>query len=148
MLRCATGNFGVVEYDAASVIVFTRGLPGFESESLFVPLEPEISKPVRYLQSLVTPGLCFITLPVRLVDPAYELRISDEDLALIGVERGEIESLECLAMVSTAEDHPSVNLLGPLVINPGTRQAVQAVRDDTRYSVRHPLGGATGESRC
>ena len=65
MRRGASKNFGIVECEAGFVITFPRGLPGFESETLFVSVERESSKPVLFLQSLVTPQLCFITLPVE-----------------------------------------------------------------------------------
>lgn len=139
MLRCASKNFGIVEYETNAVITFPLGLPGFESETLFVAIEREASKPVLFLQSLVTPQLCFITMPVELIEPAYELRVSEEDLELIGATSGMSASLRCLTVVCTGHHRPTANLLGPVVINLETHQAVQAVRDDARYAVQHPL---------
>ena len=129
----------MVEYEAGSVITFPHGMPGFESETLFVPIEREASKPVLFLQSLVTPKLCFITLPVESIEPGYDLRVSEEDLELIGATGGMSASLRCLAVVCTGHPRPTANLLGPVVINLETHQAVQAVRDDARYAVQHPL---------
>ncbi len=148
MLRCASKNFGIVEYEAGSVITFPRGLPGFESETLFVPVERDGSKPVLFLQSLVTPQLCFITLPIESVEPAYELKVSEEDLQLIGAADGMQASLRCLAVVCTGHGRPTANLLGPVVINQETHQAVQAVRDDARYAVQHPLFSEPEAGEC
>jgi flagellar assembly factor FliW len=45
-------------------------------------------------------------------------------------------------------------LLAPVVVNLGTRVAVQAVRADTTYSHRHPIAslqapsGVSGEALC
>lgn len=139
MLRYASKNFGIVEYDTRLVITFPRGLPGFESETLFVPVERESSKPVLFLQSLITPELFFITLPVELIEPAYQLQVSEEDLQVIGATADMLAFLRCLAVVCTGHGRPTANLLGPVVINKNTQQAVQAVRDDARYSVQHPL---------
>ena len=148
MLRCASKNFGIVEYDAGSVITFPRGLPGFESETLFVPVEREGSKPVLFLQSVVTPHLCFITLPVESIEPAYELRVSEEDLQVIGATSGTPASLRCIAIVCTGHGRPTANLLGPVVINQETHQAVQSVRDDARYAVQHPLFPESEAGEC
>lgn len=148
MLRCASKNFGIVEYEASSVITFPRGLPGFESETLFVPVEREGSRPVLFLQSLVTPQLCFITLPVESIEPAYQLRVSEEDLRVIGASEGMSASLHCLAVVCTGHGRPTANLLGPVVINQDTHQAVQAVRDDARYAVQHPLFPESEAGEC
>ena len=148
MQLCKSSNFGEVEYDDGAVIAFPRGLPGFESEKQFVPVEREATKPLLFLQSVTTPELCFITIPVQSVDPEYRLRISEEDLTLLGAASGTTESLRCLAVVCTAEDRVTANMLGPVVINLETRQGVQAIRDDARYSVWHPLFPATGVREC
>jgi len=148
MMRCESENFGVVEYDSSAVIAFPQGLPGFESERLFIPVEREGSSPLLFLQSVITPKLCFITIPVESVDPGYELKMSDEDLNVIGVDSGQTASLRCLAVVCTSQDQPTANLLGPLVINSENRQAVQAVRDDAKYSVRHPLFPQGEDTGC
>jgi flagellar assembly factor FliW len=148
MLRCASTNFGVVEYDATTVITFPRGLPGFESEKHFVPVEREGSQPVLFLQSLVTPRLCFITLPLESIDPGYQLRVSEEDLSVIGTVSLQAAKLRCLAVVCTGQGGPTANLMGPLIINAETHQGVQAVRDDSQYSVEHPLFAGTEVGGC
>jgi flagellar assembly factor FliW len=148
MLRCDSETFGVIEYDSSAVIAFPRGLPGFETEKLFVPVERDGSNPLLFLQSVITPLLCFITIPVESIAPGYQLKISDEDLSTIGVEPAQTASLRCLAVVCTSHDRPTVNLLGPLVINPENRQGVQAVRDDAQYSVQHPLLPPQENSGC
>jgi flagellar assembly factor FliW len=149
MLRCASNEFGVVEYEPDTVISFPRGLPGFESERFFVPIEREATKPVLFLQSLVTPALCFITLPVESILPGYRVKLSAEDLKTIGIQAGATSMLPCLVMVCAAENRPpTANLLGPLVINPENRQAVQAIRDDSEYSARHPLWSGQEVSEC
>ena len=148
MLRCATKNFGVLEYEAGAVLTFPRGLPGFETETLFVPIEQEASKPALFLQSLVTAKLCFIALPMETIDPAYQLKVSDEDLRVIGASSGTSESLRCLAVVCAGRGRPTANLLGPIVINRDTCQAVQAVRDDGLYAVEHPLLAEPEAEEC
>ncbi len=149
MLRCASREFGVIEYDTSTLISFPRGLPGFESERLFVPIEREATKPVLFLQSLVSPDLCFLTLPVEAIDPNYRIALSVDDLNVIGIAAEADKSLRCLALVCAGEKgSPTVNLLGPLVINPETRQGVQAIRDDSDYSVQHPLFPGPEAPKC
>jgi flagellar assembly factor FliW len=149
MLRCASKEFGVVEYEAAAVISFPRGLPGFETERFFVPIEREATKPVLFLQSLVTPALCFTTLPVESIAPDYRMKLSAEDFSTIGMQAGATTTLRCLVLVCAGKNQPpTANLLGPLVINPENGKAVQAIRDDSEYSVRHPLWSGQGVSEC
>jgi flagellar assembly factor FliW len=151
MTTCETRYFGTISYHETSVIVFPAGLPGFPQSRRFLPVEDSAHLPLLFLQSLDDPQLCFLSLPVALVDPAYRLKMSAEDLALVGFDR--LPALEteaqCLVIVAVAEDgRATVNLLAPVVINRATAQAVQAVRDDMVYACRHPLARAGEASLC
>jgi len=133
------------------VIAFPAGLPGFAQCRRFLPLEDASRKPLMFLQSLEEPQLCFLTLPISAVDPAYRLKINAEDLALIGLEKqpGPGDTAECWVIIAFGEDHiPFANLLAPLLINRATALAVQAVRDDSVYSCRHPLRPLAEVSAC
>jgi flagellar assembly factor FliW len=151
MAACETRYFGTVCYDEPSVIAFPAGLPGFPQCRRFLPLEELTHRPVIFLQSLDDPKLCFLSLPVALADPNYRLKMSAEDLAVAGFDHlPAIETeAQCLAIVAVAEDGlATVNLAAPVVINPATAQAVQAVRDDAVYRCRHPLARPGQVSPC
>ena len=132
-------HFGHMEYDANAEIEFPQGLPGFEGERHFVFVEPEDLKPVAFLQSIATPGLCFTTIPVTAIDANYDLQLKREDHKLLGGT----DSLIALAILSgTKEGAPTANLLAPLAIHLANRRGVQAVRWDSKYSHAQPLGEA------
>ena len=142
MPQCETRYFGTVSYDPQSVITFSAGLPAFEHCRCFLPIEDAARQPFIFLQSLEDPHLCFLTLPVAMLDRGYQLKASIDDLATIGLEKplAAGTDLQCLAVVSfTPEGAATANLLAPIIVNAGTRQAVQAVRDDSVYSSCHPL---------
>jgi flagellar assembly factor FliW len=151
MPECETRYFGTISFDQPAVIAFPAGLPGFAQCRRFLPLEDASRKPLIFLQSLEEPQLCFLTLPISAVDPAYRLKINAEDLALIGLEKqpGPGETAECWVIIAFGEDRiPFANLLAPLLINRATALAVQAVRDDSAYSCRHPLRPVAEVSVC
>ena len=115
---------------------FPLGLPGFEDHTRFELVERPGVAPIVFLQSVDSPDLCFLAAPVSAIDPAYELAMTPEDQALLE----NAHPLLCLAILSVAENGLfTANLLAPVVIDPESRQAVQAVRNDARYSHRHPL---------
>jgi len=136
-----TKNFGRVEYEPEAALEFPRGLPGFEERRGFVPLHQPENDPLIFLQSLEDPELCFVTLPVQVVDAAYRLEAEAEDLAAVGLpESPRIgEEAFCLAVLSIREEGTTANLLAPVVVNPATGQCVQAVAASSGYSHRHPL---------
>ena len=155
MPQAQTQQFGPVDYREEDAIEFPLGLPAFEEERRFLAIERQQTKPLVYLQSLGRPELCFVTLPLSLVDPAYKLAVSSEDLRILGLtdflERGEQpevgRDVEAYAIMSVTNSCPTANLLAPVLVRrlsrAGSRLGVQAIRMDGRYSHEHAWGAAT-----
>lgn len=153
MPRFQTRHFGDIEYRDDAVLEFPAGLPGFEQEKRFLPIEHPAAKPIIFLQSLGSPGLCFITLPARVLAPDFSLAFSPEDLHLLSFAddaRPEIgRDVLCLAIVSVSEGKPpTANLLAPLVVNVVNRRGVQAIQAESGYSHQHPVLPAPGVEAC
>jgi flagellar assembly factor FliW len=137
-----TKNFGDITFEPDAALRFPRGLPGFDDLRLFLPLQFADTAPLLFLQSVETPELCFVTLPILAVDPGYRLQVETEDRQLIGLGQGELrigEDLLCLAVISLREDGPTANLLAPVVVNLQNRLSVQAVAAQSGYSHQQPL---------
>jgi len=136
-------QFGPISYREDALIVFPCGLPGFEERHRFLALSLPRREPLVFLQSVDDPSLCFLTLPVLAVEPAYRLEVSRQDLAVVGLAPASPprigEDVLCLAMVSIRETGATANLLAPVVVNLRNLRAVQAVAPDSRYSHRKPL---------
>ena len=153
MQQFETKYFGSIAYAPESVIDFPQGLPGFEAERRFVIIEQAINKPVVFLQSLGMPELCFITLPVGGILPAYKGYLSAEELRSLGL-RDDVQpepngETLWLGIVALSEDgSATINLLSPIVIHWAARRAVQAVQADLDYSHRHPLFAVSPEVPC
>jgi flagellar assembly factor FliW len=140
---CATKYFGSTEYEASAVVRFSGGLPGFEAEFDFLPLNIPGHEPLVLLQSIQTPDLCFVTLPVLTVDSDYRLEIAEPDLVSIGLDPSRQPAIGadvlCLAILTITEQAVTANLLAPIVVNLGNRRAIQAVAPGLQYSHQHPV---------
>lgn len=153
MRAIETVRFGTIRFAENEVIAFPAGLPGFEDERQFLLIESAESMPLRFLQSVATPALCFVCAPVQLVQPDYEgcLSRGDRDLLALAADASD-EGLEWLAILCFAKpDEPTANLLGPLVLHRAAGRGIQAVREDTLYSARQPLfapAGGTEAAPC
>lgn len=138
-----TRYFGVLPYENDAVLEFPSGLPGFEAERRFLPVEMPEHRPLVFLQSLATPSLCFPTLPVGAIDAQYRLRLEPADLETLGFAPGARPAmgreLLCLAILTIEAGSITANLLAPVVIAPATRRAVQAIVAGRGHSHRHPL---------
>ena len=153
MEACATRYHGTLSYQPDAVIHFPQGLIGFENETRFLPIEQPHARPIVFLQSLTTPGLCFLSLPVFVVDRDYRLELADTDLRSLDlpVSRQPVIGTEvmCLALVSIPEDGPTTaNLLAPVVVNLGSRTAVQAIGANPAYSHQYPFLEAAQAVLC
>jgi flagellar assembly factor FliW len=142
-----TQQFGPVPYRLEDVITFPLGLPGFEQETSFLLIAPAKTKPLVFLQSLGRSELCFVTLPLEVVNPNYLLAVSAEDQKILSFAGqnlpavGQVKdgSILYLAIVSLTDLRPTANLLAPLVIHAAAQVGVQAIRLDNVYSHQHPV---------
>lgn len=147
MPQADTQQFGIIEYVDEDVIAFPLGLPAFEQETSFLLVAPLKTKPLVFLQSLGRPELCFVTLPLEVVDPNYQLSVSAEDLVVLSLNEQNLTAVGsakdarvlCLAILSLTDSRPTANLLAPLVVNLTARRGVQAIRLDHVYSHQYPV---------
>ena len=141
MPQAHTRDFGELAYEPSAEWFFPRGLPGFEDQNRFVLIEPAALAPLVFLQSLKTPALCFLAVPVWTADPVYQVGMTPDDLDLLGLggQPKPGDGTLCLAILSGSGEAFTVNLLAPVVGNPRFRTAVQAVRADSTYSHQYPL---------
>jgi flagellar assembly factor FliW len=143
MSALETTSFGTISFTPESVFEFPLGLPGFEERRRFVPVQNPQTAPIIFLQSLEEPSLCFITIPILVVDRQYRLQMMDQDLEVLGWQ-GEGQprigdDVLCLAVLSIRESGPTANLLAPVVVSLSNHQAVQAVAAESGYSLQHAL---------
>ena len=153
MSAIGTKYFGTVEFEEESVFTFPLGMPAFEDEKRFVPIEAPDRAPLVFLQSLETPDLCFLAFPILVIDRDYHLAVSPEDLAVLGMEAEREPRIGAdvlvLALLCLHDGFPiTANLMAPIVVNLATRSAVQAIRHDSMYSHQHPVPGLTREEAC
>jgi flagellar assembly factor FliW len=126
-------------------IEFRNGIPGFANERRFLFVEQPNLAPLVHIQSLRSPDLHFVALPVAFIDPSYEVQLNSEDLRGLDLatcpETAGEAGLLCLAILA-ADEHgpPTANLLAPIVVNLALGLGVQAVRMDSRYSHSYSLG--------
>lgn len=138
-----TKNFGTVQYESGTELVFPRGIPGFEQRREFLALHFADTDPLIFLQSVEDGDLCFVTLPVPAVDRDYRLQVEGEDRELVGLPASGAlrigEDVLCVVVLSIGEEGPTANLLAPVVVNLHNRRAVQAVAAQSGYSHQHRL---------
>jgi flagellar assembly factor FliW len=153
MPTCATKYFGTLDYVDHSVFTFPQGLPAFSEEKSFVLIELPEHAPLVFLQSLTHADLCFLAFPVLVADRDYQLDLSPEDLETLQFSAASVprlgEEVLVLALVSLHDNLPATaNLMAPIVANLKVRCAVQAIRQDSRYSHQHAIDARVPAEIC
>jgi flagellar assembly factor FliW len=112
---------------------------GCENWKRFVLVtDDEVELPLAHLQSLDDPSVALIVTSPTQVDPNYSARLTDQDRADLGLSDGVQPVLYCTLTVSS-DGWLTANLLGPLALNPASRQGKQLVLNESAYSSTHKV---------
>jgi flagellar assembly factor FliW len=133
-----TLRFGEIEIDESRILEMPDGMIGFV-ERRFVVLSPDNNGGFFWLQSLDNPDLAFVvTDPASFVE-GYDVNLTPGEYERIKLA-SESEAI-VLAVVTMAQDvmDISLNLQGPIVVNPKTMMAKQIVLEEGKYGTKHPL---------
>ena len=139
-----TTRFGKLEIEPEKVIEMPDGMVGFGERS-FVLLNPGEGVPFYWFQSTESPNLAFVvTEPTRFV-PGYEVKLTREEYDKLHLEPG--DEIILLAVVTMSPDprNVTINLQGPIVVNPVRLIARQLVLDWSS-TIRYPLVAAPGKA--
>jgi flagellar assembly factor FliW len=139
-----------IAVDSRQIVTFNSGLIGLPQLKVFALIEDEESLPIRLLQCVSTPEFVFIVINPFTIYPNYDVEISDEDAAELGVTSP--SDVLVLAIVTVPEDirFVTANLLSPIVVNMKNKRAKQILLSDTDYPINYrvlredPVGRRSG----
>lgn len=135
-----TKYFGELSYTQEEIITFANGIFGFEENKqyLLIRFEEENSG-LLCLQNLEDMNLAFIVVNPFCFSGDYAPQLPEKELEKIGSPA--TEAILCYNICVFNEDmkKSSVNLRCPLLINGDSRQAIQVVLEDERYSFKQPF---------
>ncbi len=145
-----SSRFGTLEVETDAVLSFPRGLIGLGG-SRYALLTTDSESPFSWLHSVDDPDLALpVTRPWDFF-PGYEVVVSDEDAAALGL--GSDAPADVWVTVRAASDIEdfTVNLRAPIVVTPTDDgpAAFQVINEAPGLDVRTPLfaaGAGTGET--
>jgi flagellar assembly factor FliW len=138
-MRFDTTRFGQIEVKSEDIIIFPDGPLGFPDCTRFTFIDEDRAVPFRMLQSLDNPALAFVIVDPLIARPDYHFDVTHDDLKLIKTDSTENLLVYCIVTMSRNINEVTVNLQGPLVINPSQRLGHQFVLVDTEYTTREKL---------
>ena len=136
-LKVSSARFGELDIEDAKVIAIPDGMVGFD-EQRYVLLTPDGGGPFCWLQAADNPDLAFVVVDPTLFVPEYRIKITRDEYDRL--QLGPEDEVILLAVVTMASDprNITINLQGPVALNPERMIAKQLVMDE-KYPSRHPL---------
>jgi flagellar assembly factor FliW len=120
-----------VPVDPETLFTFPQGLAGFEKSTKFKIFHEEDKATVFWLQSLDDTDLMFPIVAPDTLDIEYQIELSDEDCALIGVEQAQdIAVLVIVYRDPAAGGSIAANTRSPVILNLKTRLGMQKILQD------------------
>ncbi len=139
MTTIASTRFGTVEIDESLVLTFEAGMIGFPDLHRYVVLKQREDSVFMWLHSVDDGALAFPVVLPWVFHWDYEVKLSDEDMAAIHVERADQISIYCVVNVGEDVRQATINLFSPLVVNNAERVARQVINTAEGYSTRDRL---------
>jgi flagellar assembly factor FliW len=119
---------------------FRAGLPGFPGERRFALVRWGTHEgPYSVLVDLDDTDIRFLVAPPALFFPNYEVELDDQSVELLGLDSASDALILMIVTLGERPEDATANLLGPVVINTRTHEALQAVLPEAGYSTKVPL---------
>ncbi len=134
-----TVRFGVLDYDADSVIDLPDGLIGLPDLRSWLLLDMDENMPMRWLQSVDRPDFGVPVMPPVFFAEEYEIQSRTTVQRRVSPD-GEPELVTLIiATVHAGGEKVTGNLRAPLVVDTTTRRGAQIALDDDRLSTRQEI---------
>jgi len=133
-----TTRFGLIQACETDLFLIPEGLLGFRSFTDYVHVPDPVVSGLSWLQCTTAAELAFglVAPPLAVSDYRIELRQGDRAALELDDER----SAMIYVILNRGEGGGlTVNLQGPVVLNPIRRLGRQLVLTSSRYPVRYPL---------
>jgi flagellar assembly factor FliW len=138
-MKFETTRFGQIEVESEDIIIFPDGPLGFPDCTRFTLVDEERSYPFRMLQSLDNQTLAFVVVDPLVARADYHFNVTKEDLKFVKSETTEDLLVYVIVTMSSNIEEVTVNLQGPLVINPKQKLGHQYVLINEGYTTRERL---------
>lgn len=122
------------------IISFPEGLIGLPGHTAFTLLEAEGGYPLKFLQSVLDPGVSFTCMDAACVKVDYEVPLSPADAAALALAApADAMVLVTVAVPAGDSRQTTADLAGPLVINLRTRVGRQVALDSKEYPLQYKV---------
>ena len=141
-LKVDTTKFGPITVDEQKIIIMPFGMLGFPDEKRYVIVQHKENSPFFWYQSVDDPSLAFVITSPFFFVPDYSVSLDDAINQMSWDDEKIEQKIELYVVVNIPNGAPkkmTANLIGPILVNTESFQALQMVVTDSPYSHRFPL---------
>lgn len=138
-MELKTKCHGVIEYNNKDIIIFDKGIPGFEEYKKFIIAPLKDNELFNILHSIENEELGFISISPFQFMKDYEFELSDLLVEQLKIENPNDVAVYNLITLNSDIKKITANLKAPIVINVEKKLAHQVILSDERYPVKYPL---------
>ena len=138
-MKLNTKYHGVLNYEKEDILMFKKGIPGFENLKKFILVPAEENNLFYILHSIED-----VNIGIVVVSPFNVLKNYEFDLNEIKVCELNIKSQKDIIVVNTVNlstrlEDITVNLKAPIIINKNENIGEQLILDNVDYPIKYPL---------
>lgn len=138
-MKLNTKYHGVLNYENEDILMFQKGIPGFENLRKFILVPAEENNLFYILHSIED-----VNIGIVVVSPFNVLKNYEFDLNEIKVCELNIKSQKDIIVVNTVNlstklENITVNLKAPIIINKNENIGEQLILDNVDYPIKYPL---------
>lgn len=142
IVKIETTRFGTIHVHEEDVITMPYGLLGFPGKRRFCIFRHRKGSPFLWYQSVDDPDLAFVITSPWLFVPDYEIDLGEVVRTLGWAGNTEGVAVDCYVIVTIPKGLPekmTANLIGPIILNRETNEAVQIVLPNETYTHKYSL---------
>ncbi|MEA5009365.1 flagellar assembly protein FliW [Clostridium tyrobutyricum] len=138
-MELKTKYHGILNYEEKDVIIFKKGIPGFDNLKKFILVPAEENSLFAILQSIedIDIGLV-VTSPFNIIKD-YEFDLDDSKVCELNIENKKDVLVVNTVTVNSKLENITINLKAPIVINTNDKIGEQLILDNVDYPIKYPL---------
>ncbi|GAA0724340.1 flagellar assembly protein FliW [Clostridium malenominatum] len=138
-MKLNTKYHGLIEYKEEDIVVFSKGLPGFEELRKFILLPIEQEGIFTLLHSIEDEDIGIPLISPFNVDKDYEFTLSKEIIKSLKANSPEDILVFTTVTINSNYENITTNLRAPIVVNIKEKMGEQIILEKDDYGIKHPI---------
>jgi|SRR5471030_662640 len=130
---------GEIKYEEKDIVMFDKGLLGFDELKKFFLVDLEEFKPFKLLHSLENEEVGMIVISPYDFFEDYEIELNELTIKDLKIKTPKETLIVTTVTLNSDAQKATTNLQGPIIINISTKLGEQIIVDNTKYKVKEPL---------